>query len=321
MSTDFKFEKPWIEKYRPISIDDIIIDSMNLKRIQYIIKNKSMPHIIITGHSGIGKTTTILCLAKLLLGNKYNDCVLELNASDDRGIKSVQESMTIFCKKKFDEQYNHKIILLDEADNLTSKAQQLIANLMENYGNTTRFAFTCNDCSDIIDSIQSRCIILKFKKLNNDDIKKRILQICKYEDIKYDDEGINTIINWSNGDLRVAINNLQAVYTGFNKITLLNVNKLCHKPNPIIIKKIIEYCKKSDIDNAVNTIISLKNNGYSGSDIIININIFLKYYDNIDNELRIKYINKLGKTCININKGIDTNLQLYGCLARMCLCN
>lgn len=321
MSDNFNLDIPWIEKYRPTTIEDIIIDHTNLKRINYMVKNKSMPNIIISGEPGIGKTTTILCLAKILLGNKYKEGVLELNASDDRGIKIVQDSMTIFCKKKFHEDYQHKVVLLDEADNLTPKAQQLIANLMENYGNNTRFAFTCNSSTEIIDSIQSRCIILRYKRLSIKKLRERILQICEYENISYDDEGIETIIQGSNGDLRTTINNLQAVYTGFGKITLENVNKICDKPNPVIIKKIIECCKKSDIDNAIKYINSFKNKGYSGSDIILSMNNVLKSYDGLDNKSKIKYINELGKTCVNVNKGVDTNLQLYGCLSRICMSN
>lgn len=321
MENNFILDIPWIEKYRPNTIEDIIIDETNLKRIKYIVENGSMPNIIISGESGIGKTTTILCLAKKLLGKKYKEGVLELNASDDRGIKIVQDSITIFCKKTFYKEYQHKIVLLDEADNLTQKAQQLIANLMENYGDNTRFAFTCNNSTEIIDSIQSRCIIVRYKRLSKEKIKKRLLYICKCENIKYDDTGIDTIILGSNGDLRTAINCLQAVYVGFNNINLENVNKICDKPSPLIIKEIIEYCKDHDIENAIKKINNLKKDGYSGSDIIISMNNVVKTYDNISNLQRINYINQLGKTCVNINKGLDTNLQLYGCLSRICLSN
>lgn len=318
MSNNFEFDIPWIEKYRPNNIDDIIVDNTNLKRIKYITENRSMPNIIISGEPGIGKTTTIMCLAKSLLKDKYKEGVLELNASDDRGIKIVQESMTIFCKKKFYSEFNHKIVLLDEADNLTPKAQQLIANLMETYENSTRFAFTCNNSTEIIDSIQSRCTILRYKRLNSEELRKRILQICKLENVQFDDKGIETIIIGSRGDLRTAINSLQAVYTGFGKITLSNVNKICDKPDPFIIKKIIKYCKVHDIEHAVKIITNLKDKGYSGSDIIISMNAVLKTYEDIDDYIRIKFIEELGKTCIDVNKGIDTNLQLYGCLSRMC---
>src|ERR1700744_3148564 len=165
---------PWIEKYRPKSIYDLILDKKMFDKIKKIIDDKDMPNIIIMGVPGIGKTTTIKCIARGLFGKFVNDAVLELNASDDRGIKAVQETIMNFCKKKLDlneddngdqckiipkiKKYaDHKIIILDEADNMTIKAQSQINNLMEKYHKTTRFAFTCNISEDIIESIQSRC--------------------------------------------------------------------------------------------------------------------------------------------------------------------
>lgn len=316
-----EFNIPWIEKYRPNNIDDIILDTTNMKRIKYLVNNGMMPNIIIAGASGIGKTTAVICLAKHILKDKYKDDLFELNASDDRKIKIIQESMMMFCKKKINSEYGQKIVLLDEADNLTPKAQQLIANLMENYEKSTRFIITCNNTIEIIDSIQSRCNIIKFQRISREKIKERLLKICELEKIKFEENGIDTIIFGARGDLRNAINSMQAVYLSFGDISLKNVNKICDKPNPVIIKQIIEYCKMKDINNAINKIIELKKSGYSGSDIIISINTFLKKYEEIDDFLRIKYIEELGKTCININKGVDTNLQLYGCLSRICLIN
>lgn len=306
---------PWIEKYRPTNIENIIVDETNKKRIDYIVKNKVMPNMIIVGEPGIGKTTTILCLAKLLLGDQYKQGVLELNASDKRGIKIVQESITTFCKKKLD---CHKIILLDEADNLTSKAQQLIATLMETYEKTTRFAFTCNNSNDIMDSIQSRCTILRYRRLGSEHIKERILQICDIENVDYTDKGLDYIIKISDGDLRSSINYLQTVHIGFGKITVKNIEKICDKPNVKIMENIIDDCLGKKFNDAIIKMKQLKKGGYSGRDIIIELNNVLKGYENIDNHTRIKYIEQLGKTCMKINKGIDTNLQLYGCVARMC---
>jgi replication factor C subunit 2/4 len=308
---------PWIEKYRPNTLDDIILDNTNLRRINYISGNNIMPNIIIAGEPGIGKTTTILCIAKKLLGKKYKDFVLELNASDNRGIKTVQECMTRFCKKKLDKNISHKIILLDEADNLTPKAQQLIATLMEKFSDTTKFAFTCNNIVDIIDSIQSRCTILKYTRLSPSKIKKKVLQICEKENIKYDSEGLNAIIINSNGDLRNAINNLQSIYTGFGELTLENFKKICDKPNPFIIKKLIEEIKNKNINKCIKMINKLKKKGYPSCDILLSINNVLKLYNNISEDSKMKYIYEIGKTYMIINKGVDTDLQIYGCLARV----
>ena len=160
---------PWIEKYRPTNINNLVIDDITLNKFKKIINDLEMPNCIITGNSGIGKTSTLLCMAEQLYGPYKNEAVLEQSASDDRGIKAVQDSIIHFCKKKLvikGKKYaKHKLVLLDEADNMTPKAQQLINNLMEKYIHTTRFTFTCNNSSDIIEAIQSRCIIFRYKRL------------------------------------------------------------------------------------------------------------------------------------------------------------
>ena len=220
---------------------------------------------IITGVPGIGKTTTILCIAKNLLGKYYNQGVLELNASDDRGIKAVQESIIYFCKKKLEikdedgRTYSrHKIVLLDEADNMTKKAQQLVNNLMSQYHNTTRFAFTCNNSSDIIEAIQSRCIIFRYRRLNNQQLHDKLKFICDKEMITYSEDGLDALVTIAQGDLRQAINNLQLTYNGYEKIVPSNVYKLCDKPHPEIIKDIFMACYKNDIVLALENLEKLR---------------------------------------------------------------
>ncbi len=163
-----KQQLPWIEKYRPKTIDDIYLDTYTSIKMKKIIQDKNMPNIILTGMSGVGKTTTIKCIASGLYGIYADRVVLELNASDERGSKTADELIAGFCKLKYDipkttEKYaQHKLIILDEADNLTEKAQHLINKKMEEYHSSTRFAFTCNNSTGIISAIQSRCIILRY---------------------------------------------------------------------------------------------------------------------------------------------------------------
>ena len=318
---------PWVEKYRPSNIEELIINKTTLNKLNSMIKNKCIPNIIITGVPGIGKTTTILCLAKLLLGKYVKHGVLEMNASDERGIKAVQDTIIHFCRKKltFDKEdlnkyCNHKIILLDEADNMTKKAQQLVNNLMEQYHNTTRFAFTCNNSTDLIESIQSRCIILRYKRLSNSEIKKRLEFICKKENIEYTKDGIDTLIVISQGDMRQAINSLQLTYDGFKKINNKNIYKLCDKPHPLTISNIFTACYKNDIKNALIELQSLWEKGYSGSDISLSmLNVLRSYnYNYIPENIKILYSDIISRTCMIISKGIDTKLQLTGCIAEMC---
>jgi replication factor C subunit 2/4 len=309
---------PWINKYMPKTIDELIVNKTNFARLKYFIDNKSMPNIIISGESGIGKTATIECIAKNILGDKYKDHIFEFNVLDNRGMKLLFENLIIFCKRKIDLSEGHKIVLLDEADNLPNKMQQLIATIMDKYYHNTRFAFTCNNYSELIESIQSKCTIFKYTRLLDSSIKQKLIEICEIEEIKYTEEGIDLIVHISRGDLRIAINNLYAIYIGFKKINLKNINKICDIPNSNLIINLIEDCKNRNFINAIEKIKEFKSIGYSGNDILMNITLILKKYDNIDEELRIRYIEELGRTCIKINKGNDTNLQLYSCIARIC---
>jgi replication factor C subunit 2/4 len=317
---------PWIEKYRPIKIEDLVIDDDIRNRINKFNNDKEMPNIIITGVPGIGKTTTILCIAKCLLGRYFKQGVLELNASDDRGIKSVNDSITYFCKKKMDiddtnRQYSkHKIILLDEADNMTKKAQQLVNNLMKQYKHTTRFAFTCNNSSDIIEAIQSSCIILRYKRLNDPEMLKRLQNICEQEQITYNDEGLKSIVLTSQGDMRKAINHLQLTYNGYGDINPVNVYKLCDKPHPIVIKDIFIACHNKNLKTALILLDKLREKGYSSSDISLSMFNTLKVLEinEIDEMTKIKYMTEISKTSQIITKGVNTSLQLTGCIAELC---
>ncbi|ARF12608.1 replication factor C small subunit [Klosneuvirus KNV1] len=313
---------PWIEKYRPVTIEDLVLDEGMFNKIAKILDDKDMPNMIITGVPGVGKTTTISCIAKNLLGKFYGEAVLELNASDDRGIKTVQESIEHFCKKKiyFDDTIaQHKIVILDEADNMTIKAQQSIKNLMKNYHDTTRFAFTCNNSSYIIESIQSRCIIFKYSKLTNIQVANRIKKICSIEEIPYTEDGIKTLVETSQGDLRKAINNLQLTYNGYTEITPENVYKLCDKPHPLVIQNIFLACRDKDIKKALELLSDLHNKGYSSSDVSLSMINTLRDLDKkiLDERTKIRYIEEVSKTCIIISQGVSSQLQLTACICRL----
>ena len=314
---------PWIEKYRPTKVDDLVLDSGTHNKIKKFIQDKIMPNIIITGVPGIGKTTTILCIAKNLLGKFFKEGVLELNASDERGVKIVQESIEYFCKKKMDiddEFSKHKLILLDEADNMTKKAQQAINNLMEQYHGTTRFAFTCNNSSEIIEAIQSRCIIFRYCRLSNEQIINRLKIICQLEHVQYTEEGLQAIATTAQGDLRQAINNLQLTFNGYITVIPDNVYRLCDKPHPLIIQSIFISCSKKDIKVALGYLIDLGNKGYSSSDISLSMLNTLKNINPniIDEHTKIKYMEEISKACLVISKGMNTPLQLTGCIAALC---
>ena len=211
---------PFIEKYRPKDINDLILPSIMQFKIANIIESKSLPNIIITGSPGTGKTSTILCLARKILGKDYRDLTLELNASNNRTLDFINTTVAYFCRKKLSSDTNTpKLIIFDEADNITKKAQNLLANLMEEHSHNTRFAFTCNESDKIIESIQSRCMILRYIPMTSDAIKDKLQNICQIENIEFDESGIDAVNFISQGDVRLAINNLEATYHGY-KIVL-----------------------------------------------------------------------------------------------------
>jgi len=318
---------PWIEKYRPSKLEDIILDEHTNKKVKKILTDLDMPNIILPGVPGIGKTTTIKCITRAFYGKFMNEAVLELNASDDRGIKAVQDKITSFCQKKMDlnergdatRPYSrHKIIFLDEADNMTNKAQGLICTLMEKYHKTTRFAFTCNTSSDIIESIQSRCIILRFYRLRDEQIIKRLKYICDIEKVDITDECLKTIANIAEGDLRMAINNLQLVYRSCDEITEDAIYHICSKPQPAMIKTIITSCMSRDIIDSKNKILELKTRGYSESDIILGLINIIKNSKDIDDKIKMEYLEKVSYYAYIISKGIISPIQLVACVASLC---
>ncbi|CAG8515313.1 10061_t:CDS:2 [Ambispora leptoticha] len=178
------FQLPWVEKYRPRVLDDIVGNEAAIARLKVIANTGNMPNLLLSGAPGIGKTTSIVCLGNTMLGDKAKEAILELNASDDRGIDVVRNRIKAFSKMKLTLPPGQtKIVVLDEADSMTSSAQQALRRIMEMYSNITRFALACNQPNKLIEPIQSRCVILRFNRLSNEQVLKRLLEICKLENV------------------------------------------------------------------------------------------------------------------------------------------
>ena len=265
---------PWVEKYRPTNTDEILLDSFIKEKINKMIESDIIPNMIITGEPGTGKTSTILFLAKNKYKNKYSDYVLELNASDDRGLTIINNTIQPFCKKKIDEKYNHKLIILDEADSITQKAQNLLSNIISEFRDTSRFVFICNDYTQIIESIQSKCMIIKYPKIDKFNLFLKIKNICINENIKYTEKGIDTLIFVSNNDIRQLINNLECIYYSFGGINEENIYKFIDKPNTFYINEIINACYEKNFKKVLQIINNLYFKGYTPNDILLT---FMKY--------------------------------------------
>ena len=219
----------WVEKYRPTKLDQVINQAEIVNGLRNLVKNSSeIPHLLFAGSAGVGKTTTALCIARELLGQDWQTNTLELNASDERGIKMVRERVKEFAAVMKLASTNtddkpFRIIILDEADEMTAEAQTALRRIIEDSSKTTRFIIICNYLSKIIEPIQSRCVVFHFTRLARQDVIGYLKTICEKEGVRYEERALSQIYDSTLGDLRHSINVLQAS-AGMGSVSLNNVN-------------------------------------------------------------------------------------------------
>ena len=219
----------WVEKYRPVRLEQVIDQKQIINGLSNLIRNPyEIPHLLFAGPAGVGKTTAALCIARELLGEYWQRDTLELNASDERGIKMVRERVKEFAAvmklstSNNDDDKPYRIIILDEADEMTSEAQTALRRIIEDSSKTTRFIIICNYLSQIIEPIQSRCVVFHFTRLAKEDVIDYLKKICEKEGVKYEEKALEQIYTATSGDLRHSINILQAS-TGMGSVSIANV--------------------------------------------------------------------------------------------------
>lgn len=310
---------PWLEKYRPTRFEDIVGNEDAVSRLAVFAVKGNVPNIILSGPPGVGKTTTILALCRSMLGHKLKDAVLELNASNERGIDVVRNRIKGFAQTKVTLPPGMtKIVILDEADSMTEAAQQALRRIMELYSKTTRFALACNNSERIIEPIQSRCALVRFNKLTDEQIRSRMVFICKQEGVEWTDDGLRAIISTASGDLRQAVNNLQSTFEGFKLVNEDNVYKVCDEPHPVKIKQMLMHCSRNQFRSAYTLLKELYDRGYSPDDIMVNVFRVTKTMDEMTEYMKIQFMREIGETHMLVSQGLGTLLQLTSMLIRLC---
>ncbi len=316
-STESQEHAVWTEKYRPKDFDEIIGQEEIVKRVKAFVEKKNLPNLLFSGPPGIGKTTMALVIARKLYGDAWKENLLELNASDERGIDVIRVKVKDFARTKALSDVPFKLVYLDESDALTKEAQQALRRVMEDFTKTCRFILSCNYSSKIIEPIQSRTVFFRFKPLKKEDIFKLIDKIAKSEGLTVTEDGKEALYEVSEGDCRKLENIMQACSVISNKIDEDTVNKITANISKTDIKKIFDLIQRRDILNARKELIrTLLENGLSGQDLIKEIYRYITNLD-LDDIKKLKCIEACGEIEFRLTEGSDTIIQLEALLARI----
>ena len=309
----------WTEKYRPKKFEEVVGQDDIIKKVQNLTKAMNIPHLLFAGPAGTGKSTLALIVVKELFGVHWKENYLELNASDERGIDVVRQKVKDFARTKAIGNVPFKVIFLDEADALTKEAQQALRRTMENYTSTCRFVMSCNYSSKIIDPIQSRCAIFRFKLLEEKDIAKIIQKIAEGENLQIQEQTAEALFEGSEGDCRRVINLLQASASISPSITSELVNTLISSAKPADIKIVLEYALSGDFAKAKEKLLDVMlKESIAGTDVIKSIQREV-WNLQIDDELKVRLTEKTGEIEFRLVEGSDEFIQLEALLASFVL--
>ncbi len=305
----------WVEKYRPTKLSEIINQTEIIGSLKALIKDPTdMPHLLFSGSAGVGKTTTALCLSRQILGDYAKDCTLDLNASDERGIGMVREKVKKFSRFAGMVDVPFKIIILDEADEMTSDAQTALRRIIEDAAKICRFILIANNVSKIIEPIQSRCAAFKFTSVSEQDVVARLEEIAKKEKVKTDKKGLKAIYEYTDGDLRHAINLMQAT-ASLGGITEENVKASAGLTKTSDVDEVLKIALSGKVTEAREKMIELiKVYGMSESDFLkyLNSAVFKSKHSKLSDILQV-----IAKYDYRILVGANSEIQLSAMLAEL----
>ena len=305
----------WTEKYRPSTFGEVKGQEEILTKIKAFVEQQNMPHLLFSGPAGVGKTTLSLVIAKELFGDTWRQNVLELNASDERGIDVVRVKVKDFARTKAIGNVPFKIIYLDESDALTKEAQQALRRTMENFTRTCRFILSCNYSSKIIDPIQSRCAVFRFKPLKKEDIFSMIDKIALKEELQISPEAKEVLYGICEGDCRKLENVLQSCSVINKNIDKELVYSMASVAKPKEVKEILEMALGNNFVTARGKLLDLMlEYGLSGMDVIKQIQKEIWNLET-DDRKKVEIVEKCGETEFRMSEGSDEFIQLESFLA------
>ncbi len=312
-------ELSWTEKYRPAKLDEVIGQTAIVDKLHAFVKQQSFPSMIFSGPAGVGKTTSAIAMANELYGENIREAFLELNASDSRGIEVVRGKVKEFARTIPLSSGMVKIVFLDEADALTPEAQHALRRTMEKYSATTRFILSANYSSKIIDPIQSRCVVLRFKPLKEEEMKVYIARIAKNEKLEISEKASEALLYVSDGDLRKLTNIMQSASVSDGKISEQSVYDIAARARPKEIIAMLRYALSGDFDKArteLSTLVLVY--GMSGEDILMQCYREALNMD-IDEKKKLTVISNIGDCNFRIVEGANDRIQLESMLAKLAL--
>lgn len=315
----FAYGEIWTEKYRPRNFSELVGQDEIVRRVKALTNSQNIPHLLFAGPAGTGKSSLSLIIVKELFDKNWRENYLELNASDARGIDVIRQEVKNFARTKALGNVPFKIIFLDEADALTREAQQALRRTMENFTTTCRFILSCNYSSKIIDPIQSRCVVFRFKLLEKKDIEKIIKKIAKSEKLEIQENAMEALHEVSEGDCRRMINLLQATASVSPRITKELIFTIVSAAKPSDIKIILEYALTGDFLKAREKLLdTMLKESISGQDVIKAIQKEI-WNLQIEPEIKVKLTEKTGEAEFRIVEGSDEFIQLEALLASFVL--
>ena len=307
----------WIEKYRPKTLDEVSGQKEIVERLKTYAAAKSLPHLLFTGTAGIGKTTCAVALAREMFGDTWSMNFRELNASDERGIDVVRTQIKQFARTSPLGDAEFKILFLDEADALTNDAQAALRRTMENYAETCRFILSCNYSSKIIDPIQSRCAIYRFRPLTEDAVREEMDRIAKAEGIVIEEDAYSAITYVAQGDMRKAINALQGAAIVADSVTAANVYAVTSTAKPEEISMLVALCKEGDFETSERMLHMLMyDKGIAPNELLNQLYRAVSTADDIDRRVKTDLIDAIGETDFRLSEGANADIQMDALIAK-----